>query len=124
MRLQRLVRLALSILILLVLLVDASGLYKYPFIQQLENWTYDSRLNFTRPDTLDDRIVIVDIDESSLIEVGQWPWSRDKLATLINNLFLTNDYFSNLLSKDFILFYKSFNGSDVRHPIAFLTSYY
>ncbi len=87
MQLQRIVRLVLSALILLVLLIDTSGYYKYPFIKQLENWTYDARLNFTRPDSIDDRIVIIDIDESSLAEVGRWPWSRDKLATMVENLF-------------------------------------
>jgi adenylate cyclase len=34
----------------------------------------------------DDRIVIVDIDEKSLKELGQWPWSRDKIAHLLENL--------------------------------------
>ena len=70
MQLQRIIRLVLSALILLTLLVDASGLYKYPFLKQLENWTYDTRLNFTRLDTIDERVVIVDIDENSLAEVG------------------------------------------------------
>lgn len=90
MQAQRITRLALSALILAVLLLDASGVYKYPFVNQLENWTYDARLNFTRPNTLDDRIVIVDIDENSLEEIGRWPWARDKLATIIDNLF---DYY-------------------------------
>ncbi len=87
MRLQRIIRLILSALILAVLLLDTSGLYKYPFIKQLENWTYDARLNFTRLDTIDDRVVIVDIDENSLAEVGRWPWGRDMLATIVENLF-------------------------------------
>ena len=81
MQLQRIIRLVLSALILCALLIDTSGLIEYPFIKQLENWTYDARLNFTRPDTIDDRIVIVDIDENSLAEVGRWPWGRDRLAT-------------------------------------------
>ena len=89
MQLQRIIRLILSILILLVLLVDTSGIFKYPFLKQLENWTYDTRLNFTRLDTLDDRVVIVDIDENSLTEIGRWPWGRDKLATIVDNLFET-----------------------------------
>ena len=87
MQLQRIIRLALSAIILLVLLVDTSGIYKYPFLKQLENWTYDARLNFNRLDTIDERVVIVDIDENSLAEVGRWPWGRDKLATMVNNLF-------------------------------------
>jgi adenylate cyclase len=87
MQLQRIIRLVLSALIMCVLLIDTSGLYKYPFIKQLENWTYDARLNFTLPDTIDERIVIVDIDENSLAQVGRWPWGRDRLATIVENLF-------------------------------------
>ncbi len=87
---QRIIRLALNALILLALLLDTAGIAQYPFITQLENWSYDARLNFTRPDARDDRIVIVDIDESSLEEVGRWPWGRDKLAIMVNNLF---DYY-------------------------------
>lgn len=34
----------------------------------------------------DKNIVIVDIDEKSLKELGQWPWSRDKVATILKNL--------------------------------------
>jgi adenylate cyclase len=84
---QRILRFSLSALILLILLLNTTGIYRYPAVDQLENWTYDARLNLTRPNTLDDRIVIVDIDEFSLAEVGRWPWSRDKLATLVDNLF-------------------------------------
>jgi adenylate cyclase len=87
MQFQRILRFGLSGLILLALLVNASGVYRYSFLKQLENWTYDARLNFARPDSIDDRIVIVDIDENSLAKVGRWPWSRNKLATIVNNLF-------------------------------------
>ena len=38
------------------------------------------------PHTLDERIVIVDIDEKSLAEVGRWPWGRNKLAELVEEL--------------------------------------
>ncbi len=97
---QRITRLALSALILTALLLNASGYYKYPFLEQLENWTYDVRLNSTRPDTHDDRIVIVDIDENSLEEVGRWPWGRDKLATIVDNLF--NHYQANVVGFDIV----------------------
>ncbi len=33
-----------------------------------------------------DNIIIVDIDEKSLGKLGQWPWSRDKMAKIIANL--------------------------------------
>ncbi|WP_342119450.1 CHASE2 domain-containing protein [Pseudoduganella sp. OTU4001] len=38
------------------------------------------------PAELDPRIVIVDIDERSLAEVGRFPWSRDKVARLVEQL--------------------------------------
>ena len=100
MQLQRIIRLVLSALILSVLLVDTSGWYKYPFLKQLENWTYDARLNFTRLDTIDDRVVIVDIDENSLAVVGRWPWGRDKLATIVDNLF--NKYQARVVGFDIV----------------------
>jgi len=87
MHLQRIVRLLFSLSLLAVLLIDTTGLYKYSFLQQLENWTYDTRLNFTLPNTIDKRIVIVDVDEASLASVGRWPWGRDKLAAIVTNLF-------------------------------------
>ncbi|MEP7100770.1 MAG: adenylate/guanylate cyclase domain-containing protein, partial [Burkholderiales bacterium] len=37
--------------------------------------------------TPDARIVIVDIDEKSLAEIGRWPWGRDRLAALTDELF-------------------------------------
>ncbi len=39
------------------------------------------------PGGVDDRVVILDIDEKSLAEGGRWPWSRDKMAALVDRLF-------------------------------------
>jgi adenylate cyclase len=41
------------------------------------------------PRTVDDRIVILDIDERSLdpAVLGRWPWSRDKITALLQKLF-------------------------------------
>src|SRR5690606_15656449 len=41
----------------------------------------------TMPGTVDPRVVIVDIDEQSMAVEGQFPWRRDRLALLVNNLF-------------------------------------
>ncbi|TXH30095.1 MAG: CHASE2 domain-containing protein, partial [Burkholderiaceae bacterium] len=56
-------------------------------LERLDNIIYDTRLRATMPRTLDERIVIVDIDEKSLERVGHWPWGRDKLAGLAHELF-------------------------------------
>src|SRR5262245_38031111 len=39
------------------------------------------------PGGVDPRVVILDIDEKSLQEVGRWPWPRDTLARIIDKLF-------------------------------------
>lgn len=61
----------------------------FNFVSRLDNIIYDARLRFTMPGTVDPRIVILDIDEKSLAipELGQWPWSRDRLAGLMEKLF-------------------------------------
>ena len=41
----------------------------------------------TMPRGVDPRIVILDIDERSLGEIGHWPWSRDRMAELVEKLF-------------------------------------
>ena len=67
----------------------AATLYKIGFITQLENIIYDYRLRLTMPGTVDDRIVILDIDERSLDPraLGRWPWGRDKIVALLQKLF-------------------------------------
>ncbi len=80
-------RILLSLLLALPILFNALGLFDLGFIGRLEDYAYDLRLQWTMPDTLDKRIVIVDIDEKSLQEQGHWPWPRNKLAHLVDLLF-------------------------------------
>lgn len=63
------------------------GFFPITLLEEMENLAYDARLRLTMPEKLDSRVVIVDLDEKSLAEVGRWPWSRDKLATMIDTLF-------------------------------------
>lgn len=79
-------RLAIAALALLLMLLHASGVLPLPLLRQLDDFIYDTRLRTTMPGTLDDRIVIVDIDEKSLADIGRWPWNRLRLAELANEL--------------------------------------
>jgi adenylate cyclase len=54
-------------------------------IERLDIFFYDLRVR-VQETKLDPRIVIVDIDEKSLVEVGRWPWSRNVMADLVNHL--------------------------------------
>jgi len=81
------VRIALGLVITLFFIGHAAKYYEVPFITQLDNIIYDARLQLTMPGGVDERIVILDIDEKSLEQVGRWPWPRDVLAELMDKLF-------------------------------------
>ena len=91
---------ALSLAVVLLMLLNASNVLPLRFIDRLENFSYDMRLNLLMPRTIDERIVIVDIDEKSLKEQGRWPWARDKMGTLVNQLF--DHYQINTLGFDVV----------------------
>ena len=82
-----LIRIGAGVFVVLVFLVHEADLVQFRFFQQLELWAYDQRLRFFMPKTLDPRIVILDIDEKSLNAEGRWPWSRNKLAFMVKQLF-------------------------------------
>jgi adenylate cyclase len=84
---QYLPRYVLGLLILLVLLGHSARIYQIPFINHMDALIYDMKVRLTMPQSVDQRVVILDIDEKSLAEQGRWPWGRDKLATLMNKLF-------------------------------------
>jgi len=80
-------RIVVTLIPLVLALLHASGVMQIGVLQRLDDIIYDARLRATMPRTLDERIVIVDIDEKSLAEVGRFPWGRDKLAQLVDELF-------------------------------------
>jgi adenylate cyclase len=83
-------RYLLGLAILLVALGHSAKLYQIPFINHMDAIIYDTKVRLTMPQSVDQRVVILDIDEKSLAEQGRWPWGRDKLSTLMNKLF--DDY--------------------------------
>jgi adenylate cyclase len=84
---QHIVRISLGLIIALLFLGHAARWYTIGLVAQLDNIIYDARLRLTMPRRVDERVVILDIDEKSLQEVGRWPWPRDTLARLVNKLF-------------------------------------
>ncbi|MEJ6021463.1 CHASE2 domain-containing protein [Ramlibacter sp. PS4R-6] len=80
-------RIAVTLVPLVFALLHAMGVLHIGVLQRLDDIIYDARLRATMPRTLDDRIVIVDLDEKSLGELGHWPWGRNKLAAMMDELF-------------------------------------
>ncbi len=80
-------RILVTLLPLVVVLLHAVGVLRLGVLDRLDNIIFDTRLRATMPKTLDDRIIIIDIDEKSLADVGRWPWGRNRLSELTNELF-------------------------------------
>ena len=75
--------------VLMVLYVGATT--RRPVLDALDYSIYDWRLRLTVPNGFDSRIVVVDIDDTSLQAVGQWPWGRDKIARLTQELMVRQE---------------------------------
>jgi adenylate cyclase len=79
-----LIQIALFIFVSILTLV---GYVIYPKVfEPFENKLNDSMFLFRGEKKADENVVIIDIDEKSLKELGQWPWSRNKVAKVLQNL--------------------------------------
>ena len=101
MELQRTIRYALSLALTAVFLLHVANYLRIPLLTSLENNAYDLRLALTLPKKAHKKdVVIIDIDEKSLGELGQWPWSRSTLARITDILF--DDYAIEQLGFDIV----------------------
>lgn len=77
---------ALSLAVLGLSLISPTPVW----LKRLDYLIYDLRFNagleLKAPPELPTPIIIVDIDEASLAQEGHWPWSRQRLAKLVENL--------------------------------------
>jgi adenylate cyclase len=94
------IRTVISLLLTALFILSAAELLTLPLLSRVENILYDARLRNTIIGGIDERVVIVDIDERSLSVEGHWPWGRDKLARLVDTLF--DHYYISLLGLDMV----------------------
>ena len=67
------------------------------FVRKIENISYDAYQSFFIEKSDFDGVVIIDIDEKSIGEIGQFPWRRDIFADLIQKL---NQYGVSVITFD------------------------
>jgi len=70
----------------LSLLLSSAYLFLPSHFQSLDSRVRDFYFKFRGPEQASDAVVIVDIDEKSIKSLGQWPWERDKIAKILQNL--------------------------------------
>ena len=103
------IRSIISAFIIILFISQPIGEFNLPLFDRIENFIYDARLKYTAPYTVDPNIVILDLDEKSLAELGQWPWDRDVIASIIDNLF--DHYQINVIGFDIMFAETSIDSS-------------
>ena len=68
------------------LLFYTFGNEKPALLTALDNRVADAMFRWRGPVKTTGSVVIVDIDEKSLREIGQWPWSRNIVAELVHRI--------------------------------------
>jgi len=76
----------LIIALLLGILTSYIYISQAPFFENINSKITDAFFLSRGEIKPSDNVVIVDIDEKSLKELEQWPWSRDKVAQILQNL--------------------------------------
>ena len=70
--------------------VSICGVLQWTSLSQLgypaDEWLRDRFIQIRSSDTPEERLVLIDIDESSLASIGPWPWSRERIADLLEQL--------------------------------------
>jgi len=84
---NQMARIVLGLALVGIFMAHAADWLRLPLVERLEAIAYDTRLRLTMPGGVDPRVVIVDIDERSLQVEGRWPWPRDRVARLVDELF-------------------------------------
>jgi adenylate cyclase len=76
--------LGLGVALAMVIGLLATSEFGVPF--RLESLTLDARFRLRPVDPKSNQVVIVDIDDESIAEIGRWPWSRALFAQLVDDL--------------------------------------
>lgn len=67
-------------------LISLFNIYYPSVVTSFDNKLKDYMFIYRGVESDSKTVVIIDIDEQSLKELGQWPWSRNKIATILQNL--------------------------------------
>jgi len=79
-------RLALVCGLFPVVLAAVLTLVRPAALAHVEYDVYDTLVRSVTPAPPTGRVVVVDVDEQSLSAIGQWPWRRDVVASLVDRL--------------------------------------
>jgi len=74
----------MPLVLMMALVAFGLAIVKPNVLAQFELKSLDRRLHARGPIPHDPRVIIIAVDDNALSEVGRWPWSRDKIAALVD----------------------------------------
>ncbi|MBI5919116.1 MAG: CHASE2 domain-containing protein [Nitrosomonadales bacterium] len=80
------IRLLVALALLLALVVGALQWARLAPLRQIDALFYDGFMQLGGGHAPLDAAILIDIDDNSLSEVGQWPWPRYKIAQLLERI--------------------------------------
>ncbi|MFZ6768751.1 CHASE2 domain-containing protein [Undibacterium sp. Di26W] len=89
----------IGLVVTVLVALQANAIFPVRLVNLIDFFAYDVRMRLEVPQRNKD-IIIVNIDEKSLTEVGQWPWKRSVVADLIKRL--TDDYHVRAVGVDVV----------------------
>ncbi|GGP28208.1 CHASE2 domain-containing protein [Silvimonas amylolytica] len=78
----------MGLLCFVLLAAHALNALRLPALDRLDAYLYDTRVRLAAATGPDPRVAIIDIDEKSLAALGRWPWRRDVMARLVDQVFV------------------------------------
>lgn len=84
---KKLLNLGLPLFLYLMFLGHSFALFEFTVINKLERYIYDQQVKLTLTQNKKHPVVIANIDEKSINQLGQWPWRRDVMAQFVNTMF-------------------------------------
>ncbi len=72
-------------LVMLAALLLATEVMKGP-VARLTHQVFDSYQRLSPRETTDPPVTVIDIDEASIARLGQWPWSRQRMAMMLDRI--------------------------------------
>ncbi len=104
----------LGLLLTLIAAAQIGGAFRAGIIERFDTYIYGVRMRMETP-VMDKRVVIIDIDEKTMTEIGRFPWSRNVVADLVKKM--TVHYQASAVGFD-ILFPEADNSSGYKTLVA------
>lgn len=95
-------RIGLGLLLTILFTFSSAGYFEIPGVTVVERQLYDLKVRVSAKlkSAKQSNVVILDVDEKSLADLGRWPWSRTLIAKINDKLF--NQYKVSALGYDVV----------------------